>query len=62
MGKESAASALHSLAANADNDVAFAKVDGVLAALVALLRDGSPKGKEQAAGVLRDLATNADNK
>lgn len=46
MGKESAASALHSLAANADNDVAFAKVDGVLAALVALLRDGSAAGKE----------------
>ena len=40
----------------------IAKVDGALAALVALLRDGSAAGKERAAGALKNLANNADNK
>ena len=62
MGKENAAGALWSLAVNADNGVAIAKVEGALAALVALLRDGSAVGKERAAGALKNLAFNADNK
>ena len=62
--KENAAAALWSLAINADNKVAIAKVDGALAALaalVALLCDGSAVGKENAAGALQNLAVNADN-
>jgi vacuolar protein 8 len=62
VGKENAAGALYNLAANADNQVAIAKVEGALAALVALLRDGSAVGKETAAGALQNLALNADNK
>ena len=38
--------ALLSLALNADNQVAIAKTEGALAALVALLRDGSAVGKD----------------
>ena len=61
-GKEKAAAALKNLAADADNKVAIAKVEGALAALVALLRDGSAAGKESAAGALKNLAFNDDNK
>ena len=41
--------------------MAIAKVEGALAALVALLRDGSAEGKENAAGALKSLAANDDN-
>ena len=76
VGKENAAGALWNLidthlvvladdlrlAVHADNRVAIVKVEGALAALVALLRDGSAVGKEYAAGALKNLAFNADNK
>ena len=39
-----------SLAANANNQVAIAKVDGALVALVALVHEGSAAGKGAAAG------------
>ena len=57
MGKEDAAGALWSLAVNADNQVAIAKEEGALAALVALLREGSAVGKEKAAGAVKSLCS-----
>ena len=48
-GVHQAAATLRSLAANADNQAKTVKVQGVLAALVALLRNGSAEGKEQVA-------------
>ena len=47
---------MSSLAANADNQVAIAKEEGALAALVALLRDGSAVGKEDAEDALKSLS------
>ena len=41
VGKEVAAGALRNLAINAENKVRIAGVEGALAALVALLREGS---------------------
>ena len=61
-GVHQAAAALRSLAANADNQATIAKVQGALAALVALLRNGSAKAKEEAAAALKSLAINDDNK
>ena len=63
MGREDAARAVEpGVQRRADNKVAIAKEEGALAALVALLRDGSSVGKESAAGALYNLAANnADN-
>ena len=59
--KAKAADELWNLAINADNKVAIAKEPGALAALVALLHEGSEVGKKKAAGALHQLAFNADN-
>ena len=48
--------ALSNLAFNADDKVAIAKEEGALAALVALVRNGSAVGKENAAGTLKSLS------
>ena len=60
--KAEAADALGSLAVNADNQVAIAKEEGALAALVALLREGSAVGKEHAAGAVKSLSRNKESK
>ena len=59
--KISAAVALWSLAANADNKIAIAQAGGI-PPLVALVRDGTDAQKASAAAALRNLAANADNK
>ena len=56
-----AAGTLASMAIDADNRVAISKVEGVLAALVTMLCDGSTVGNEKAAGTLLNLAVDADN-
>ena len=61
-GKEKAASALLNLANSIENEAPIAQQEGALAALVALVRDGSVVGRERAAGALQNLATwNARN-
>ena len=61
-GKEKAAGALWFLAKNADNQVAIAKEEGVLAALVTMLRDGTATGKIMAGGAVKLLSENQDAK
>ena len=50
------------LAKNADNQVAIAKEEGVLAALVTMLRDGTATGKIMAGGAIKLLSENQDAK
>ena len=57
MGREDAARAVEpGVQRRADNKVAIAKEEGALAALVALVRNGSAVGKENAAGTLKSLS------
>ena len=57
-----AAGALGNLAIDADNRVVIAKEEGVLAALVTMLRDGTATGKIMAGGAVKLLSENQDAK
>ena len=57
-----AAGTLASMAIDADNRVAISKVEGVLAALVTMLHDGTAMGKIMAGGAVKSLSQNPDAK
>ena len=60
--KAEAAATLQNLAVNADNQVAIAKEEGALAALVALLHHWSAAGKEKAAEAVKFISRNIEIK